>query len=371
MGILRRKRLQNRWVGGALVLMLIFFGRELPALASQVCLSAPPFAPAAPPVPAASPAAQSLQSPHSLAETSYVYLALILTPPQNSDPNPADRQVALDLYQQEYLPYINTPIDWTGDHASCDPGSTSTEFRQAVLRRINYFRQMAGVPAQVTFSADSNRKAQAAALMMSVNEALDHTPPASWTCYSDIGAEGAGSANLSWGTNGWNAISLYMRDPGDNNTALGHRRWILYPQTQVMGTGDIRAASGYPATNALVVFDDHMWEPRPPTRHEFVAWPPPGYVPLSVVYPRWSFAYAGADFDTATVEMASPTSGYPVTLFEPVYGYGENTLAWEPQGLNLADLTADTPITVQVRNVVINGQSRDFIYEVILFDPEP
>ena len=38
---------------------------------------------------------------------------------------------------------------------------------------------------------------------------------------------------------------------------------------------------------------------------------------------------------------------YPVTLFRTVYGYGEKP--WPgSRRLNLADLTGDTPITVQV-----------------------
>ena len=40
---------------------------------------------------------------------------------------------------------------------------------------------------------------------------------------------------------------------------------ILYPQTQFMGTGDIPSRDGYPASNALWVFDNNMWQPRPDT----------------------------------------------------------------------------------------------------------
>ena len=169
---------------------------------------------------------------------------------------------------------------------------------------FNYFRAMAGVPADITFSDESNRLAQAAAFMMSANhQIISHTPPTNWICYSSDGAAGAGSSNLYLGVYAWNAITGYMKDPGGGNYFIGHRRWILYPQTQIMGTGDIPPVSNFSSSNALRVFDNHMWEQRPPTREEFVAWPPPGFVPYQVVFPRWSFSFAQADFSQAWVSM--------------------------------------------------------------------
>lgn len=266
-------------------------------------------------------------------------------------------------------------MNWTGDHDSCDPGLTGQDFRLAVLRRINYFRAMAGVPAEIKFSDESNRKAQAAALMMSVNRQLSHSPPTSWICFSSAGAEGAGSSNLFLGVYSWDAITGYMRDPGSGNSAVGHRRWILYPQTQVMGTGDIPNTQNYPASNALRVFDEHMWEQRPTTREEYVAWPPPGYVPYQVVFPKWSFSYANADFSGSSVTMESSGINLSVNQANVVNGYGENTLVWIPMGLDEGSSwpipTADTTYTVSVHNVLINNHSREFTYSVIVFNPDP
>jgi hypothetical protein len=232
---------------------------------------------------------------------------------------------------------------------------------------------MAGVPAKVTLNDEYSTKAQAAALMMSVNRQLSHDPPASWQCYSDAGHEGAGNSNLYLGVYGWNAITGYMRDPGSGNYFVGHRRWILYPQTQQMGTGDIPPVTGYSPANALWVFDSNMWGPRPATRDEFVAWPPRGYVPYQVVFARWSFAYPGADFSSATVTMSSGGSSVPLVQSAVVNGYGENTLVWIPLGLNdgapWPKPANDTTYTVNVQNVTIGGQSRSFTYDVIVFDP--
>ena len=138
--------------------------------------------------------------------------------------------------------------------------------------------------------------------MMSANNQLSHSPSPTWQCYTPEGAAAAGKSDLFLGVYGWDAISGYVRDPGDFNGAVGHRRWILYPQTQTMGTGDLPPTGGS-SSNALWVIDGHVWDPRPATRDMFVAWPPPGYVPYQVVFPRWSFSYPNADFSQASVTM--------------------------------------------------------------------
>jgi uncharacterized protein YkwD len=284
--------------------------------------------------------------------------------------NTQNREASRTLYLVDDQSSAGIDSGWTGEHATCSGGSTTEAFRLAMLRRINYFRSMAGIPAVTGFDATYTAKAQAAALMMSVNRALSHDPPPGWVCYTEAGDEGAGSSNLYLGVYGPDAISGYIRDPGAGNTAVGHRRWILYPQTQWMGTGDIPPRDGYPAANALWVFDqDHMWGARPETREAYVAWPPPGYVPYPVVYPRWSFAYAGANFGQATVSMTRGGQALAVQVHTPVNGYGENTLVWEPQTSFGSAPPADTSYLVTVSDVEIGGETRDFTYTVIVFDP--
>jgi uncharacterized protein YkwD len=307
--------------------------------------------------------------------TTYAYLPLIRNSTGALVVNPQSREDSLNFYLDHYVAWESAIIGWTGDHASCNPGSTSLDFRTAVLHRINYFRAMAGLPATVTLRDDYNAKAQAAALMMSVNNQLSHNPPTTWQCYSDAGHQGASNSNLYLGVYGWNAISGYMRDPGSGNYFVGHRRWVLYPQTQEMGTGDIPPAGGHSPANALWVFDSHLWESRPATRDEFVAWPPRGYVPYQVVFARWSFAYPSADFSNAIVTMTSGGSNVSLTQSPVVNGYGENTLVWIPLGLSDSASwpkpASDITYTVSVQNVKIGGQSRTFSYDVIVFDPTP
>lgn len=300
----------------------------------------------------------------------FVYLPLLL---RHEEIGPwvdtQNRQQVASFYQTEYLASDGVDSGWTGNVNSCTPGSTSAAFKEAILRRINYFRAMAGVPALEGLSAEYNSKAQAAALMMSAQNALSHSPGTNWACYTDAGAEGAGSSNLYLGVYGPSAISGYIQDPGSGNYFLGHRRWILYPQSRNLGTGDIPPSAGRSPANALWVFDRaNMWGPRPDTREAYVAWPPPGFVPYQVIYARWSFAYDEADLTGATVAMSKNGVPLAVSVNPVVNGYGENTLAWEPADAFGAP-SVDVTYQVTVSNVVINGTPQNFSYTVTMINP--
>ncbi len=296
--------------------------------------------------------------------------------------DPGDRFLSRAFYNTVYRSSDGVPAQWTGALATCAAGDTGAGYKAAVLARVNYFRAMAGVPAAIALRPDFSAAAQEAALIMSANQALDHAPPDTWTCWSASGADAAGRSNLSLGSVGPGAVSSQMTDNGANNAAVGHRRWILFPQTQEMGTGDIPLADGAGAANALWHDDGRQFEPRPQTRDGFVAWPPPGFVPYPVVPPRWSFSYPGADFSAATVTMTR--AGMPVQVaLEAVtpppgssWFIGESTLVWVPEGLD-ADSSfsawprpaADTVYQVNIDGVLIGGQPQGFSYQVTVIDP--
>ena len=271
--------------------------------------------------------------------------------------------------------YTGQPaIGWTGSQSSCTAGTTSAAFKAAVIDRVAFYRAMAGVPSNIGLSASSSTANQQAALMFSRNDQLSHSPPSSWACYTASGAQAAGSSNIAIGLYGLGAIDAYMKDAGGNNAATGHRRWLLYPQTQSFGTGDVPAVGSYSSANSLWVWDANVSGPRPSTRDGYVAWPPPGYVPYQVVYPRWSFSYPNADFGSASVTVTLDSASVPVSIDSSTStGYGENTIVFRPNGLSdsgaWANPGSDKTYTVRVSGVSVGGQNRTFIYNVTVFDP--
>lgn len=293
--------------------------------------------------------------------------------------NTSSREEVRSFYNAVYSASEGVPMNSSANVASCFAGTNALDFMDAVLRRINWYRAMAGIPASVMLNNMFNTNDQAAALIMSANGALSHTPPSSWTCWTSYGSNAANNSNIAIGYAGADAVNGYMRDNGGNNFAVGHRRWLLYPQTQLMGTGDIPRQGPYFSANAIWVFDGHQNDPRPATRTPFVAWPPAGYVPYQLAFARGSFGYlkgTASDFSNATVTMRS--NGVPVSVVKETLqnGYGENTLIWVPMGLDSSSQTANWPFSgtdtvyqIGISNVLVGGTPTNFNYTVTLFDP--
>src|SRR5881394_998069 len=225
--------------------------------------------------------------------------------------NTARREEARNFFNTVYAASEGFSIGWTGNLGTCTPGTTDAAFRNLVAIRINYYRAMAGIPANIAFDPIFNTKDQAAALIMSANNSLSHFPPTTWTCYSANGYEAAGKSNIALGNAGPDAVTAFIEDSGSNNTVVGHRRWLLYPQTQLMGTGDVPDTGANYAGNAIFVQDGHYTDPRPSTRDNFVSWPPPGFVPYPVVFARWSISFPNASFLSATVTMSTNSVNIP------------------------------------------------------------
>jgi uncharacterized protein (TIGR03437 family) len=290
-----------------------------------------------------------------------------------------NREAVRQLYLNGYTPLQNFPMGWTGNLAAGKAGDTSMAYKNTVIQLVNFFRSLAGVPPIITLDLVTSPKAQLAALMFAANSQLSHMPPTNWIDYSADGADAAGHSNICLDTSlplQPGCVEGYVNDSGSNNTEVGHRRWIFYPQTTRMGTGDIPPgdqAHPYGANDLWVINLDEFGGPRPATRQEFVAWPPPGYVPQQLVYSRWSFAYHDADLTGATVAMTRNGSAVPFQLQTVQNGFGENTVVWEVQGGVIAPhavaATADVSTHVTVGNVIINGAAQQFSYDVTAFDP--
>lgn len=314
----------------------------------------------------------------------------------------SNRDAVMVAYGSEYAARPSE-MGWTGNYETCDPGRASERLAVETLRRVNYYRAMAGVPAGVVLNPEFSAKAQHAALTMSATGRLSHTPDDGFDCLTGTGREAAANSNLYLGRTGPAAIDGYIQDPGDRNRDVGHRNTILHPPTTEIGVGHVAGSdTAYPA-NALWVFDDGVFADSPDLREPegFVAWPPRGYVPPDLVYPRWSFGLVDANFDDATVTMTSEgrpialdivarssQQGYvpsPIIVWEPVADPGSGALDIDAgvvddgaardgvagDGHLELDPAYDTAIDIVVSGVVVAGAEVSFEYTVIVLGDEP
>ncbi len=221
--------------------------------------------------------------------------------------------------------------EWTGSVESCTVGDMSATTRETALRLLNLYRWMAGLP-EVAMSEEYNQMDQACALMMQANDELDHSPPNTWDCYSEVGAQAAQNSCLD-AEGSVASISAYFVDPG-NETTLGHRRWMLSSYLGPVGfgsTGDYSCLHTGMSGTA-----DRDW----------TAWPPPGQFPIQATTDQWdrTLNTTGWSIQSDTIRLADASvsitldgNDQPVTVSDLASGYGsEYAISLVPQGWEMA-----------------------------------
>ena len=266
-------------------------------------------------------------------------------------------------YQDLYVGTKLTSIGWTGNEASCNSGDVSAATRDKVVKRVNYYRAMCGLPATVTLNSSQNKSCQDAALIMMANNTLTHTPSSGMKCYTKAGYDAAKTGNIAigWGSaepeanHSINAVSGFIEDHGGGNEIVGHRAWLLHPALSAIGTGSVYDANHVyqgmqgGAANCIRWGDNLKGTSSGP---EFIAYPPASFIPSVLVFPRWSFAIADASFAGAKVTVKSGSKTYQCNVIARVPQQGSVNpaarIVWEPQGISIS---ADMDFTVTVSDI--------------------
>ncbi len=207
---------------------------------------------------------------------------------------------------------------WSGAVASCAAGTMDSEWQERALLSTNLYRWLAGLEP-FTLDTSVHAAQQECALMMHANGALSHGPPPTWACYTQAGAQAAGSSNIAT-TPAVQAVDLYMADPG-NATTLGHRRWIL---SSWIGS------TAFGSTNGFSCMRTAGFGSGGPV---FTAWPPPGFYPVDlneVTWSNpdetgWSVQSNSVNLGQGTVNVTEDGVARPVTVSTLLPNYGSSS----------------------------------------------
>lgn len=262
-------------------------------------------------------------------------------------------------------------IGWTGSYTASDfdigAGTTSDIFVRDVERRINFFRALAGAPANasvntgskvVIFTNDvpkpdpSTLKSYAArrsAYMIArgyinfqESSAISHNPPNNVITWSNAAWNGNARSNITYGYFGPGAVNAYIKEDEKGttetgisvwNSSVGHRRWLLNASATDFATGDTpgqyQPSTGItPPTNALYVIQHDSETVAAPS--EFTSYPAAGFFPAGLNTPFWSLSHPYGVFTAATVQVRNANNELVnVTKINQNTAYGDPTLVWE------------------------------------------
>jgi len=279
------------------------------------------------------------------------------------------RATAIQDYLNNYVAndFNIGELNWSGSQYSCNPGNYNQIVNDKLLGRLNYFRRITGLNDDVTFDNNLNELCQQAAAMLEVNAALSHCsgannyPCNTWPCSTTdaiFASQRSVLASGHWSY--FDPITLYIEDPGLNNQPVGHRRWLLYPRAQTFGNGITDSKN-------VIYVSDNFLNPAQNSK-PYVAYPPEGYVPASIIFDRWSFSMANADFSNAYVLMTDP-NGFGVQLNIIYYNgyYGDPAIVWVPQNIQL-NSNYDVTYTITIGGIG-NVQQSVYTYQTTIIQP--
>ena len=286
----------------------------------------------------------------------------LITAPAIGSFDPNDLNSINSGFHREYAPARSTFVTWTGDTATCDPGTTGATNLYATLAALNYVRKLSGL-SQVNVNDILNKKAQAAALILEANRRGSHYPDSSWLCYTQDGYEASSRGLLELlpnPTRSSSSVDLYLDEPGADNIIVGHRRWLTYPFLGAIGIGATIHA------NSIYVQGSINQSAANP---EFVSWPTRGWFPSSLLGTAglWSFSsgFTTANFDNASVKVYN-SSGFQLNSGVKARVYDSltmPTLVWQmPGSLPVGEYN------VQIMGITGISQS-SYDYTVRVFDP--
>ena len=237
--------------------------------------------------------------------------------------------------------WVNEWEPTAGSSEQCDEGNVPQSALDNGLTRVNLYRFLAGVqPAAL--APELFPQQQACSTMMAAYGQLTHQPTPDIPCYSAAAAAGAGSSNIAGGGGIAGSVDMYIADFGGNNAlSLGHRRWTIGPFMSVTQFG-IKNQYSCMYSFGVGGGDDPG----------FVAWPPPGFVPVQAAL--GDFSFESIDFsptNETTVEVAVDDAAFQVVdhrILQGGYGQYGTAIAFAPPGGVQSAWTAGKTVRVRV-----------------------
>ena len=266
----------------------------------------------------------------------------------------------------------------------CDAGVLGMERKLDARDSLNAIRSLHDL-VDVTYDTTYDASVQEAAMMMTVNSQLSHTPPETWFCWSQEGYDMAEASNLSisWQSQAVdpvfpeNDMILWLID--DNVPSLGHRRWLLDPFLSTISYG---AVGGIPKSGSwnwaqagvVKVIGGPSADLSAQTLPQVIAYPMGDY-PSKWVKKDWYLSASilvdpsspwnngNVNFKNADITVNGPSGSLSISdVMADNVGYGiPNNIQWKVSGLK-----DNTEYTVTFSNVLINSVPETFTYTFTL-----
>jgi uncharacterized protein YkwD len=289
----------------------------------------------------------------------------------------------LSLQGQPYSQFY----DELPDVNNCTPGVLKEAEKQKVLNLINEIRAVHSLNP-VTYDYSGDKASQEATTLLCANETLTHYPSEDMTCYTEDAYTGCAMSNLHLGFSSGMGVSSsessvvgWLIDNKSLNAQdkAGHRRAIINPFLTRISFGRTDHNNGqWLITSMSLYYGDYVDGVIDETENDFVAYPYHNYRPAWVdksFYLSFSafhnmntwYDNKNIDYSSATITMTTE-SGQPVNTHsqksdDEGWGSIPTSMVWKADGLQ-----DEVKYNVEIKNVIVDGKSRDYSYWFELTD---
>lgn len=262
---------------------------------------------------------------------------------------------------------------------NCNYGFVNPQTLEKTLAQLNYYRRFVGL-SELTMDTVFNKQCQAL-LQYGISNKFPASLDSSAQCFSKEVRDGwlTTISSSSFHTNFASAVNYFMLQ--DEATVINRRR-LMYPKLSVVGFGQLKTHFAFKVTGAGTSGQNQ-------TVPETVAFPPKGFIMKDMLPKTWSFVVPGADvrYSSVTLRMRDFYSKPKLSGKKPPLvdvAIEVDNRGWSTQGQSgtlgedpaiLFKITdsrvmdeyyenEDLEYEVTIRNVLINGVSKDFTYPV-------
>ena len=303
----------------------------------------------------------------------------------------------LETIRAEYLEAMKFTdgVPYDGNYPNVekceDVTHKQTDIDEAI-KRINFYRKLAGLPSTVTNKESLNEGCYLTAKTLTRANAKTHDlsdVQVGFCCsdYSALVKKVAQNSNFAHGSDRVSkSIHGFMLDNDDNNKGvIGHRRWLLYPYLTSVGIGfypESSVTNGkeinlYESSSVVQVIDDEIpYNNADYTENAFTAWPAPGPFPLDELPNSWTIYYPELAKDDTTLDNIK----VKITRDDGVsIGVSQLYLAKDTKGLPgqlIIELSKDglekctTGHKFHVQAYILKTKNQVIDYNFYLFDEE-
>jgi uncharacterized protein YkwD len=268
------------------------------------------------------------------------------------------------------------------DIKKCQAGVLKKGVKDGVLNTVNKIRALHGL-ASVIYDDQYDDEVMKGSLIIAASGQLTHQPQSSEKCYSPEGAKGAKTSNIYGGK-----ISKYLKyySPDDHvigwmtdvrnasGKNVGHRRWLLDPFLKKIAFGQVASVmeDGSSTNGAMirVVWDDQHKNQSPRSENNFVAYPFMDY-PQEYFDEKAILSFTAIENQLDKYNNKTDYSGVELKVVneagEPVHvhdvnGYSNGAGIPNVLQFKIEAMQPKMKYMVNIRNVLINGQSKSYSY---------